>query len=268
MDRRLRQRSRRGAGDVARGRSADRRVRDCRWRHPATLVAALPVAATQAPRAVGGRLAIPTAALDIAENIATWSALGANERRFTYPDNLVQPTIVSTFAWLKMLAYGVGLLSVAAVCLLAIARRKESALPIPRSDQPIAMREFPPPTDLGVCCSGGGIRAAAFALGALDQLEAAGVMDRHAGWPPFRAATTRRRHGRSPGPENESGHAAADVVDWLNAPISTASRHAIASCATAPAGSAARSSPPCSTSRSTSPCSPPSWPPWPGRSGG
>jgi hypothetical protein len=160
-----------------------------------------------------------TAALDVAENIATWGALGADDRRYTYPDNLFAPTLVSTLAWLKMLAYGAGLLSVAAVCLLAIARRNESARPIPRADQPIAMRELPSPTDLGVCCSGGGIRAAAFALGALDQLETAGVMDR-ARWLAAVSggnyAATSWTLARA---DDQSGHAAADVIDWLNAPI-------------------------------------------------
>ena len=81
------------------------------------------------------------------------------------------------------------------------------------------MRELPPPADLGVCCSGGGIRAAAFALGALDQLERAGVMGR-ARWLAAvsggnYAATswTLARAG------DRSGHAAADVIDWLNEPI-------------------------------------------------
>lgn len=166
-------------------------------------------------------IALPFVAgvLDLLENVATWSALGADDRRFTYPSNLVEPTLVSTLAWLKMLAYGLGLLCVAATCLLAFSRRKESATPIPRTDQPIAMAALPTPTDLGVCCSGGGIRAAAFALGALDTLEQAKVMDR-ARWLAAvsggnYAATswTLARVGA------RSGHAAADVVEWLNAPI-------------------------------------------------
>jgi hypothetical protein len=160
-----------------------------------------------------------TAAIDVLEDVLTWAALGTNDGRFSYPDNVAAPTLISTLAWLKMLAYGLGLLCVAAVCLLAFARRKESATPIPRPDQPIAMRELPPPTDLGVCCSGGGIRAAAFGLGALDQLERAGIMAR-ARWLAAvsggnYAATswTLARVGDS------SGHAAADVIDWLNSPI-------------------------------------------------
>jgi hypothetical protein len=160
-----------------------------------------------------------TAAIDVAENVATWAALGANDTRFTYPDNLAWPTVVSTLAWLKMLAYGAGLLAVAAVCLLAIARRKESATPFPRPDQPIAMRELPPPADLGVCCSGGGIRAAAFALGALDQLERAGVMSQ-ARW---LAAVSGGNYAATSWTlarlDDRSGRAAADVIDWLNAPI-------------------------------------------------
>jgi hypothetical protein len=160
-----------------------------------------------------------TAALDVAENVATWAALGSDDSGYTYPDNLSLPTLVSTLAWLKMLAYGLGLLCVAAVCLLAFARRHESAKPVPQPDQPIAMSSLARPTDLGVCCSGGGIRAAAFALGALDQLERAGVMDR-ARWLAAvsggnYAATswTLARAG------DRSGQAAADVIDWLNSPI-------------------------------------------------
>ena len=166
-------------------------------------------------------IALPfvTAAIDVLENIVTGSALGANDTRFTYPDNLVAPTLVSTLAWLKMLAYGLGLLCVAAVCLLAYARRKESAMPTPRPDQPIAMKELVPPTDLGVCCSGGGIRAAAFALGALDQLERAGIMDR-ARW---LAAVSGGNYAATSWTlarvNDRSGHAAADVIDWLNEPI-------------------------------------------------
>jgi hypothetical protein len=159
------------------------------------------------------------AAIDVVENLATWSALSTNDTRFTYPDNLFEPTLVSTMAWLKMLVYGLGLLCVAAVCLLAIGRRKESATPIPRQDQPIKMRELQPPADLGVCCSGGGIRAAAFALGALDQLERAGVMGR-ARW---LAAVSGGNYAATSWTlarvDDRSGHAAADVIDWLNSPI-------------------------------------------------
>ena len=160
-----------------------------------------------------------TAAIDALENIVTMAALGADETRFTYPDNLAAPTLVSTLAWLKMLAYGLGLLCVAAACLLAIARRNESEKPIPRPDQPIAMRELRPPADLGVCCSGGGIRAAAFALGALDQLERAGVMGK-ARWLAAVSggnyAATSWTLARA---NDRSGHVAADVIDWLNEPI-------------------------------------------------
>ena len=90
--------------------------------------------------------------------------------------------------------------------------------PIPRPDQPIAMRIWRHPTDLGVCCSGGGIRAAAFALGALDQLERAGVMDR-ARW---LAAVSGGNYAATSWTlarvDDRSGHAAADVIDWLNTP--------------------------------------------------
>ncbi len=164
-------------------------------------------------------LPFATASIDVIENLATWSALGANETRFTYPDNLFEPTLVSTMAWLKMLAYGLSFLCIAAVCLLAFARRKESATPIPRQDQPIAMRDLPPPTDLGVCCSGGGIRAAAFALGTLDQLERAAIMSR-ARW---LAAVSGGNYASTAWTlarvDDRSGHAAADVIDWLNSPI-------------------------------------------------
>ncbi len=160
-----------------------------------------------------------TAAIDLLENIVTWAALGTDGDRFSYPDNLAAPTLISTLAWLKMLAYGLGLLCVASACLLAIARRNESEKPIPRPDQPIAMRELPPPAGLGVCCSGGGIRAAAFALGALDQLERAGVMGK-ARW---LAAVSGGNYAATSWTlarvNDRSGHVAADVIDWLNEPI-------------------------------------------------
>ena len=89
------------------------------------------------------------------------------------------------------------------------------------------MSTLAPPADLGVCCSGGGIRAAAFALGALDQLERAGIMDR-ARW---LAAVSGGNYAATSWTLARAGHeggtAAADVVDWLNTPIqySKAPRH-------------------------------------------
>jgi hypothetical protein len=160
-----------------------------------------------------------TGVLDVLENAATWINLGANDHRYTYPTTLVGPTVVTTLAWVKMLAYGLGLFCVAAACLLAFARRKESAQPIPRADRPVAMSTLEDPTELGVCCSGGGIRAAAFALGALDELERGGVMDR-ARW---LAAVSGGNYAATSWTlarvEDRSGHAAADVIDWLNVPI-------------------------------------------------
>ena len=146
-----------------------------------------------------------TAALDVAENIATWSALGSDGESYTYPDNLFAPTLVSTLAWLKMLAYGAGLLSVAAVCLLAFARRNESARPIPRPDHRSSCESYrhrptwgsaarveesaPPPSPWERSTNSNG----------------PGSCRGLAGSPPYRAATMPRRRGRWP--ESTTGRA-------------------------------------------------------------
>ena len=134
VDRRLRQRPRRGAGDAARRRRADRRLRDRRRRRSC---------------AAGGRCTRRRAS---SAGSVSSSPCRSSPRRSTsprtwrrgspsatttaasrIPTTSPRPTVVSTLAWLKMLAYGAGLLCVAAVCLLAFARRKESATPIPRA---------------------------------------------------------------------------------------------------------------------------------------
>lgn len=157
---------------------------------------------------------------DAIENLATYISLSVRNRRFAYPEALFQPTVITTFAWLKMLAAAVGILAVVSALVLAWARRNERGdVPDPQRDRPVAQEKLKPPSGLGVCCSGGGIRAAAYAIGALDELERHGTMKR-ARWLAAVSggnyAATAWTLAKSADP---SQPAAADVIDWLNAPI-------------------------------------------------
>jgi hypothetical protein len=109
-------------------------------------------------------------------------ALGLRVRGgvLAYPASMGLPVTVATVSWLK---WALVLVSVAAA-ILGIAlgldnwwhERKMGG----RALLPMAgpERQSPPAAALGICCSGGGIRAAAFSLGALAELEAAGTMAR------------------------------------------------------------------------------------------
>lgn len=167
-------------------------------------------------------IAIPlvVGAFDAIENLVTGLSLGAHNRRFTYPDSLVAPTIISTFAWLKVLAAAVGVLCVMSAVLLAWARRNERGdVPDPQRDKPVAHERLRPPAGLGVCCSGGGIRAAAYAIGVLSELERHGTM-RRARWLTAVSggnyAATAWKLAKTADP---SRPAADDVIGWLGAPI-------------------------------------------------
>ena len=162
-------------------------------------------------------------ALDIVENLATVLAVRARVQkgglRLVFPDHMALPTFITTTAWLKLFALAAGTLAVAAVLLLAFARRREAHRPVPERDRRVPRRDLRAPSELGVCCSGGGIRSAAFSLGALDELERAGVMDR-ARWLTAVSggnyAATSWSLAKSADPERK---AAADVIAWVKAPI-------------------------------------------------
>lgn len=170
-------------------------------------------------------------ALDMAENLAIAAGLDvtavAGGRRFTYPEHPWLPTVVSTAAWLKWA--GVAVAVVLAVMALGIglaSRHEPDEQRVSRNPPPIPI-ETGPPAGLGVACSGGGIRATAFAIGALDELERAGVLSR-ARWLTAVSggnyAATAWTLARTDDPEQR---AADDVIRWLTGPIpgSTSGRH-------------------------------------------
>ncbi len=170
-------------------------------------------------------------ALDVVENIATLIALGVARtgggQRFTFPDNPWLPTFVSTTAWLKWAGAGVAVVLAVMAIGVAIASRHEPDAPrVSREPEPVPVMTGPP-SGLGVCCSGGGIRATAYAIGALDELERGGVM-RRARWLTAVSggnyAATAWTLART---EDPSQRAADDVIRWLTAPIpgSTSGRH-------------------------------------------
>ena len=182
----------------------------------------------------GAVVALPLVAgvLDLVENALILVALDVEDAvpfsRFSYPDRMGLPVTIATVSWVKWLALAVAGVASAMALMLAVARRKEPARPAiapvtPPFDSVIAG----PPDGLGVCCSGGGIRAAAFSLGALERLERAGVMGR-ARWLTAVSggsyAATAWRLVRASDPARP---AAADIVDWLEAKIpgSPAGRH-------------------------------------------
>ena len=116
-------------------------------------------------------------ALDVAENALIAIALDADPLRYTYPHNVL-PSMVAALSWAKWLTAGVGFVCIVGIGLLAISRALEARRRRLEPPANVAAVDVPPvePGWLGVCCSGGGIRAAAYSLGALDQLERAGTM--------------------------------------------------------------------------------------------
>ena len=101
------------------------------------------------------------------------------------------------------------------------AKGKGEAMPVTAdvvTDAPQAVPEDLTAPTLGVCCSGGGIRAAAFAIGALDELEINGVM-RRAKW---LTAVSGGSYAATGWRLAKIGHGDSDVagkvIDWLEAP--------------------------------------------------
>ena len=170
-------------------------------------------------------IALPVVAglLDVIENIATLIAVRVRYQkggiRLVFPDHMALPTFITTTAWLKLFALAAVTLAIASVLLLAYSRRNEPHRPEPERDRRVPRRDLRPPSELGVCCSGGGIRSAAFSLGALDELERAGVMDR-ARWLTAVSggnyAATSWTLAKATDPSRK---AAADVIAWVKAPI-------------------------------------------------
>jgi len=155
-------------------------------------------------------------ALDLAENALIAIALDTDAQRYTYPHNVL-PSLVTAVSWAKWLTAGVGSVCIVGIALLAISRALEARRRRMEPPAAVAAVDVPAvePGGLGVCCSGGGIRAAAYSLGALDQLERAGVM-RRAKWLAAVSggnyAATSWTLAKAAGPDR---FAAADVIAWL-----------------------------------------------------
>ena len=138
---------------------------------------------TEAPKLKSAErvvIALPAVvgALDVVENMLILAGLGVDDGRLAYPSHLPLPITIATIGWTKWFIAAVVVVTVVMALMLAFARRGEPHRPrvqLGPSDEP---GPVPAPSGLGVCCSGGGIRAAAFAVGALDRLETAGVMAR------------------------------------------------------------------------------------------
>jgi hypothetical protein len=164
--------------------------------------------------------------LDLAENALTAIGLRTDGTRFTYPDHLWLPVTVATVAWLKWLTFGAAVAAAVVAIGLAVARYGERSLPVQQRGEPLEP-EPEPPDELGVCCSGGGIRAAAFAIGALESLESRNVLQR-ARWLAAVSggayAATAWRLVKASAPE---APAATSIIDWLRSPIprSSAGQH-------------------------------------------
>ncbi|MBA3606831.1 MAG: hypothetical protein H0W46_12840, partial [Acidimicrobiia bacterium] len=180
-------------------------------------------------------IALPVAAgvLDLVENALIFAGLDVGNRivfdRFTYPDRLALPVTIATIAWVKWLALGLALVAAVMALMLAVARRKESDRPVPAvvPARVAATAAAGQPEGLGVCCSGGGIRAAAFSLGALERLEVAGVMDRAKWLTAVSGGSYAATSWRLVKASDAARPAAADIVAWLEEQIpgSPAGRH-------------------------------------------
>jgi hypothetical protein len=165
-------------------------------------------------------LPIAAGALDVVENGLILLVLDTRDGRFAYPSSMAVPIAIATVAWLKWLILAVVAVAGVMALMLAAARRTEPVRSVPLAPpSPPVAAPASAAAGLGICCSGGGIRAAAFALGALERLESDGVTDRArwlsavsggsyaaTSWTLVRAADPARP-------------AATDIIDWLEAPI-------------------------------------------------
>lgn len=139
-------------------------------------------------------------------------------------------TVINLWFWFSFdtarpmsLWYFVGaeLISIVALILVvAIAlgakRRDQSAGP------PMTLAEPPEPTGTVICCSGGGIRASAFCLGGLQELQRRGIYSGAAAvvgvsGGGYIAAAHHVLRWRSPGPGN-AANATAERADWHQVP--------------------------------------------------
>lgn len=161
-------------------------------------------------------LPVVVGALDVLENALIAIGLDVRNGRFAYPTRMALPITIATVSWVKWLAGGVVVVTVVMAILLAAARRRESTrAAVQDPEPPLTPSAAPMPAGLGICCSGGGIRAAAFSLGALEVLEQRGLTAR-ARWLTAVSggsyAATAWTLARA---ANRDRPAAGDVIAWL-----------------------------------------------------
>ncbi|MDP1821082.1 MAG: hypothetical protein Q8K58_14480 [Acidimicrobiales bacterium] len=185
-------------------------------------------------RAAGMVAALPAVAglLDVVENTLIWVFLTTENGTFAFSSSLRGPVVIATIAWLKWLTALTAVVCGGVAVMVAATRRHEPDQPPrdPDEDEDENSRSETQPVEdaaLGVCCSGGGIRAAAFSLGALEELEERNVLSR-ARWLTAVSggayAATAWRLVKADCPDEP---AARPIIDWLRHPIegSPAGRH-------------------------------------------
>ena len=174
---------------------------------------------------------VPFAAggLDVVENVLMLAGLGTDGGRFTLPDRMALPIVIATVAWLKWLLVIVSIAASIMALMLAVARRHEREMPrlLPVEEHPPTVVTSGTRDDIGICCSGGGIRAAAFSLGALERLERAGVTGRASWLTAVSGGSYAATAWRLVQADDPSRPAAPDIIDWLMEPIpgSSGGRH-------------------------------------------
>lgn len=126
------------------------------------------------------------AVCDLVENVVLWVVLkpGPAHPRFDYSDwryRWLFETVLLTASWLKWMCLAAAAVAILMALAVWVVRRAElyPLQSIPSGADAAPPPDVPPaPTGedrvVGVCTSGGGIRAAAFALGVLGQLEPGG----------------------------------------------------------------------------------------------
>lgn len=149
-----------------------------------------------ATMSAGWMLPLFAGGFDIIENVLILWKLEVVGTTPHYPSRMFWPTVIATVSWLKWLLVALSVLLAVMSAMAAFARfadrtsrrstsqkhdgelraRADTPSIRDRADPALSRGESSP--TVGVCCSGGGIRAAAFAIGALAVLERRGVMKR------------------------------------------------------------------------------------------
>ncbi len=139
-------------------------------------------------KALGLLFGVGGAAVAITEKLLTLALLRSDGDTIRFVDTAADlgPKAVVTLAWVKWLLAGILILLVVAMLVssaTAFVRRPLPPVDIGVSDDvppaPPTDGDRPIPAGVGICCSGGGIRAAGFVLGALAKLEEEPDQPRH-----------------------------------------------------------------------------------------